>query len=422
MPTRTAVMREDVEGHVSAMELREFEPLEFDDSEAETTAETIESRPSPVPTEWSLDSRFAALVQLAADGTPVAVRALERPFYSIGRGNCKIRIDDPRVSRFHVSLIRVGGRWVAINRTEKRAMQIAGWNLRQKTLERGDAIRIGETWLVYVPAAADAEKGKTAGIQPIELAALKRVETLPSLDEEDETALLVLRSGGREIARTSGRTVMIGAHDSCDATCGGPGAAPFRCFLNWTADGPAVVSLGPPVLCNNRPVSRALLCAGTRLQIDGAEFQIELHGDLQAPARERLSRLRQVPRTVRITAFHGPHRGTDWELAPGRWIMVGRKESCGIAVPKDSRVADVEAEVVAVLESLRDPAMRPIVRLRDVAGGGSTLINRDPVENLGSATIGDVIQFGTPKSVANTALLVHYPLTSDAWLHEREPL
>lgn len=411
-------MQDEADEQISAIGLGGFEPLVFDDSAAESSAETVDSRPTPISAELSIDRRTAALVQLANDGTPVAVRALERPFYSIGRGNCKIRIDDPRVSRFHLSLVRLGTRWVVINRTEKKSMQIGGWNLRQKTLSAGDAIRIGETWLVFVPAANDETVTTEAGMRPAESAALTDVATLGSLDDEHGSALLILRSGSREVARTSGSMLMIGAHDSCSTIVGGPGAAPFRSFISWTTDGPIIVSLGLPILLNGRPVNRALLAAGSRLQIDDTEFRVEVSGSLQAPACARLARIRLASRTAALTSFYGPHQGASWSLTPGQWVTIGRNGSCGIALSKDLRLAGIQVEIVAVMESLRNPQMRPIVRLRQTPGERSTLINRGPFDGTASATIGDVIQFGTPNAVAPTALLLHYPLSSDSWMIE----
>src|SRR4051812_45131809 len=75
---------------------------------------------------------------------------LRRPYYSVGREGTKILLTDPRVSRRHLAVVRVGTDWLVINLSDKR-LRVNGWEVGQKTLRSGDVLRIGHTWLVFCP-------------------------------------------------------------------------------------------------------------------------------------------------------------------------------------------------------------------------------------------------------------------------------
>src|SRR5262249_33215712 len=77
---------------------------------------------------------------------------LQRPYYSVGREGAKIALADPCVSLRHLAVARVGTDWLTINRSYGQRLRVNGWDLIQKTLRHGDAIRIGETWLVFAAA------------------------------------------------------------------------------------------------------------------------------------------------------------------------------------------------------------------------------------------------------------------------------
>jgi len=394
-------------------QIDDYAPLQFDEPPAAAPGDPAgaarnESRERP------LDLAADSLMILSSDNAHAA-HTLMRPYYSIGRGQSKIRLDDPRVSRWHLALVRLGTDWVVINRTENRSMQVGGWNLRQKTLDPADVIGIGETWLVFVPARARSAVELPRGNPATGLAA-----TLPSLNDEDDAALLVLSADVREAARSSGRPLLIGSHSACDVITAGSRGAPFHAFISWLADGPMVNGLGSAVLLNGRPVKRALLSNGDRLKTGDMACTVEIRGDSQLPFRRRQERIRQVPLEVHLTSFYGRHAGRSLPLVPGVWTSIGRAESCDLSVPRDRRVADRQAEIMVDARSLDDSQQRPVLRVRDVSGTGTTLINRKPVAGTQPAAIGDVLQFGRPDDVAGTALIVHYPLASDSWLMEHD--
>ena len=62
-----------------------------------------------------------------------------------------------------------------------------------------------------------------------------------------------------------------------------------------------------------------------------------------------------------------------------------------------------------------DVAFDQLVELVEIKGGVSTLVNRKVIKSTGTATVGDVIQFGSPKQVGRTALLLHYDTALDCW-------
>jgi hypothetical protein len=97
-------------------------------------------------------------------------------------------------------------------------------------------------------------------------------------------------------------------------------------------------------------------------------------------------------------------------VAPSQSASVGRSPESTLPLPAETRLADRQLQ--ALLETRDGP---PAVRLETLDARIPTLVNRKAVDGRGTARPGDVIQFGSREHVLPTAILVHYPLSSDAW-------
>src|SRR5262249_33634517 len=100
----------------------------------------------PQPSVQELDPDMAYLLEVQPAGR-FRPWPLHRPYHSVGRDGAKIALADPRVSRRHLSVARVGPDWLAINRSTRKSMHAGGRRLHQKTLRKGDVLRIGRTYL-----------------------------------------------------------------------------------------------------------------------------------------------------------------------------------------------------------------------------------------------------------------------------------
>ena len=89
---------------------------------------------------------------------------------------------------------------------------------------------------------------------------------------------------------------------------------------------------------------------------------------------------------------------------------LGAGTNLGVA----SGIKTTSAEA-AHLPSKSEGPTHPVVRLREVESARGLLINRRPLAESGTMGLGDVLQFGPPKSVGPTALLLHNDLRLDAW-------
>src|SRR5262245_57092782 len=158
---------------------------------------------------------------------------LRRPYHSVGRDGAKIALTDPRVSRRHLSVARVGPDWLAINRSARKSMHAGGRRLHQKTLRTGDVLRIGRTYLTFAESRSAgsplrAMAGKLHGTQPLPGGHLA---TLGSLDEEASVAHCALHEGGHLLASSDGMPMLIGSHPVCAVVLSGPGVAAFHALL-----------------------------------------------------------------------------------------------------------------------------------------------------------------------------------------------
>jgi pSer/pThr/pTyr-binding forkhead associated (FHA) protein len=222
--------------------------------------------------------------------------------------------------------------------------------------------------------------------------------------------------GTRLLGSSVGQPLLIGSHPVCAVPLTGADVAPFHCLLAWLSAGLHLIDLdsGFGTQLDGKPVRVGFVQDGQRIGVGGHTLTVRVAGDPCGPVVDRLRRRRNTPAAVALTAFYGPHAGQTMLLPPGRPLTVGRADDCDVSLSGEKHLAGRQLELM--LEPLTDDhvAAPPVVlQVRDLAG--TTLINRQPIIGLGTASTGDVLQFGRPDRVASTALLLHYDLTLEAW-------
>jgi pSer/pThr/pTyr-binding forkhead associated (FHA) protein len=371
----------------------------------------------------ALDPALDYLLQLQPGGRFLP-HPMPRPYYSVGREGAKIALADRRVSRRHLAVARVGPNWLAINLSTKR-MRVNGCELRQKTLHAGDVVRLGDTWMVFV---AGTPARPLPPLQPLPgkysraaLAAGSRTAfgfsgSIGSLEEEDSIVQCSVYSGTRLLASSVGQPLLIGSHPLSAVPLAGPGVAPFHCLLTWLSAGLHLIDLdsGWGTQLDGQPIRVGWVTHGQKIRIGGQTLMVRLAGDPCGPMVDRVRRRRNTPAAVALTALYGPHAGQTVRLPPGRPFTLGRADDCDLSLSGERHLAQRQLELM--LEPLADDrAMAPPVVLQVRDRAGTALINRQPVVGVGTASTGDVLQFGRPDRVASTALLLHYDLTLEAW-------
>jgi hypothetical protein len=398
---------------------------------AGTVVETAPSAVPPSEDDSALPSGTAAasprLTEPSVSSDPGSTRAcllelqpggrfhpweLRRPFYSVGRERTKITLTDPHVSRRHLVVVRVGTDWLAINLSDKR-LRVNGWEVRQKTLRSGDVLRIGHTWLVF---RAGRMPRPFAPLRPMAGAPSNQGVTVAVPDAVDtaEFARLTLMAGGRLAGSTGGQPLLVGNHSLCGVSLSGAGVAPFNCLIVWLPDGPHFFDLGGGILLGGAPMNQGRLDDGQTLTFGGQALTVYLVGDPCGPAAERLRLARARTPAVALTVIYGPHLGETALLPPGRAVLLGHAAGADLHLPEAPD--HVPSRLELYLEPSKDEARaRPVVRLREVEPSGGVLINRRPLAERDVMGLGDVLQFGQPKAVGPTALLLHHDLRFDAW-------
>lgn len=186
------------------------------------------------------------------EGMPVQVFQLAEPTVSIGsdpaNGLC---LSDERLSERHAELRHEGGAAVLYDLgspsgTSVNHTPVAG----SRRLSPGDVINLGATELVYRPPSKVSGAG----------------------------GRLVVARGQSEppqIGLATRPDLYIGSSDACDLVVqDDPGVSPQHAHLQRTASGHEIVDLASAtgVLVNGRPVSRAHLRPGDRIQLGATEF------------------------------------------------------------------------------------------------------------------------------------------------------
>ncbi len=70
----------------------------------------------------------------------------------VGRGaDCDIVIPNPQVSRLHARLERAGEGWVILDLESRNGTAVNGEDVKEKVLNAGDVIQIGNASLKYEP-------------------------------------------------------------------------------------------------------------------------------------------------------------------------------------------------------------------------------------------------------------------------------
>lgn len=339
---------------------------------------------------------------------------LTRPFYSIGREGAKISLPDRRVSRRHLSLARVGSDWVVCNRSDKR-MRVNQRELVQRTLRSADVIRIGETWLLFFAGLATTPLRPLRASGPNPGARGGNLATLGSLDQETAPACQVsLLRNGQQVASSTGQPLLLGEHPRCGARLQGAGLASFHALLTWLDDGLHLVDLdsGRGTSLDGQPIRDGVVRDGQQIEMGDQRLTIRLVGDACAPARGERQRLRNAPVAVALTAIYGAHLAETTILPPGRAVRLGRGPDVDMMLAREPLLR--ASHLLLELE-VPVPGSRPVVKLRDLGEQGDVLVNRETLAGSGSASIGDVIQFGKPDRVGPTALLVHHATSQEAW-------
>jgi pSer/pThr/pTyr-binding forkhead associated (FHA) protein len=374
-----------------------------------------EAQPAAVEPGSRLDPAIDYLLQLLPGGE-FRPWELKRPYYSVGREGAKIALADRRVSRRHLAVVRVGPDWLAINLSREKRLRVNGGELRQKTLRSGDALRIGDTWLVF---AAGSPAQLPAPLRPMggryRSATAAPAGTLGSLEEDDDAQCSVY-AGTRLAATSAGRPLLIGSHPLCPVRVQGAGVAALHCLLTWLPAGLHVLDLGggSGTLLDGRPVHEGPVRDGQVLTAGGQALTVRLAGDPCAPGAGQLRRARETPRAVALTVFHGPCNGETVLLPPGRTLRLGRSPEADLCLLGDARISRHHLDLT-LQPAAGDPVALPAVRVHDAGSRSGTVVNRQPVAGEAAATVGDVIQFGSPARVTPTALLLHYDLCLEAW-------
>ncbi|MBI1917421.1 MAG: FHA domain-containing protein [Planctomycetes bacterium] len=396
----------------------DYSELRFDAVPAAPPAPPATPLPAGPFVSSGLDATRDCLLELQPGGR-FRPWELRRPYYSVGREGTKIILTDPHVSRRHLAVVRVGTDWLAINLSDKR-LRVNGWEVQQKTLRSGDVLRLGHTWLVFIagtlprpsaPLRPMAGTGHATGLVPISVGA---AATLDSVDE-DELARFTLLAGGRPAGSTSGQPLLAGGHPICGVPLAGIGVAPFHCLFSWMPDGPHFFDLGGGVLLGGAPMNQGRLHEGHTLTFGGQTLTVCLSGDPCAPAAERLRLARATTPAVSLTVIYGPHLGETAVLPPGHPVVLGHADGADLHLPEDADFVPPRLEMCLEPSKDEEDARTPVVRLRVLEVYRGVVVNRQPLSESGTMRLGDVLQFGPPKAVGPTALLLHNDLRLDAW-------
>ena len=189
---------------------------------ATDAAEPSAGRPPVAEPDGALDPAAAYLLEVQSEGK-FRPWLLRRPYYSVGRDGAKIALADPGVSPRHLAVARVGEDWLVINRSYGQRMRVNGWELCQKTLRHGDAVRIGNTWLVFAAARPPGKAEPPA--------------------EGKAAAQCSLFLDGKPVASSAGEPLLIGRHPLCGVPVAAEKVAALHCLLSWLPDGLHVIDL-----------------------------------------------------------------------------------------------------------------------------------------------------------------------------------
>lgn len=424
-------------GNKITVEPPEESGILFSDSVAEQAPTPRPSRAEAVDS--PLDPKLDYLIEILSDGR-LRPWPLKRPYYSIGRDKAKISLADRAVSRRHLAMTKLGPDWVVMqdSRASKPPM-ISGWSLLQKTLRRGDVIRIGRTSLVFVPGRqtkisdplrplegqlADSlnHKGpfsqqRDDGVDSGNCRSRDLGGTLdPDEDDEDDLTFLQLSQGQQHLATSQGEPILIGCHSLCTTRLDVAGVVPVHCLLNWVPEGVAVLKLGGEVLVDGRPVKiKQLIQNGQTLTIGSANVSVRIDGDPRAPADSRLQEIHNTPVSLALTAFYGTDQGKTSLLPVNQKLMLGTSSRCDLALPKAKDVADKHLALQITAHSVGLETGNDLsVRVQNLSPDSATLLDGSSISGPSAVQVGQIMQFKAPQQ-GNTALVLHYDLASDSW-------
>jgi pSer/pThr/pTyr-binding forkhead associated (FHA) protein len=345
---------------------------------------------------------------------------LTRPYYSIGRERAKIVLPDRHVSRRHLAVAQVGPDWLVINRSE-HGMRINGEALTQKTLRSGDILRIGQTSLVF-DAGKTSSPGKPlrsmAGLLAREprarTAGLRTLET-PE-DDASDAAQVRLLAGQRLAASSTGQPLLLGSHPVCTVRLTGTGIAPVHALLTWLLDGLHLLDLdsGQGTLLDGQPVRDSLVHDGQAITVGEQTLSVRLAGDPCSPALSRASQRRSTPKNLALSVIYGPHTGETVLLPLDRPVRMGSTAEDDLSLPKERLLVNEHLELIVLRDGeKKQPSGQ--VAVHDLHNRGDIHITREKVAGTATATVGDVMQFGTTTPRSLTALFLHYDTRLEAW-------
>ena len=331
----------------------------------------------------------------------------------------------------HATFAQIGSGLVVVDHESRFGTLFHGKRIPQRVLENGDALRLGDTWLVflldpggeYAPLASVLRQDGTSPGPTAPPARFSEESDETRSPTGDPTAMVKLTSPAGVVATSVASPVFIGNHGLCNMRLERGSTGRFHAVVSWDSEtapgggGPTgtggvfVEDLhsGHGTLHNGEPVRRAQLHDGDTLEVGGHRISVALKGDVCRQS-EALGHAVIAPGGLAITCIEGPAAGATYALSEARdEVVLGKGDACDFALECDE-VSRRHAAICWTSAKGTDGHYRPVLAVRDMGSTNGTPLRGKRLPAWQDARVGpgDVIRLS--EGTDHCDLLVHYGL------------
>jgi serine/threonine protein kinase/pSer/pThr/pTyr-binding forkhead associated (FHA) protein len=348
---------------------------------------------------WDPASKTPSLLELGPRAKLLSW-TLERSHYTVGRDTqMRIRLKDSAVAGYQLFLVRLGNRWLALNRQPGTVVEFNGWKADQRLLKPGDLIHVGATWLAFAgPAGTQVSATPIPGRWPDRVGpAMQTIRSGGSAStsiQSPRTTIAVLElPDGREFT-SRGEALRIGSSPLCDVRIADPSVLPVHALIAWQLDGLHLINVSGTTLTlgDGRHVTDHTLAVGDAFRIGESLVHFRMDGDPTAPGRLRAADELTNPPRMALTIAAGPQKGQSGTLPTGEPATLGRHSECDYCIASDPYMSRRHLELTARAGT---------VEVKDLGSRHGFAIGQTNHTDTAQARIGDVIRVG------QSYLLVH---------------
>ena len=315
------------------------------------------------------------------NGTVDQVEIGEECILKIGKSeDCDVVLDDPVISDYQVSIIRVGDEAIFMDCGTHDVVQFNGVKRRQLIMptESRVIMKIGSTWIVYVGIDYHVYDETDSVL-------LRR--SLFTASDESLGDILIQYMDKEWYSNES--PILIGSHNTCDFRIDGADVKPLHAIIYFTPDGLFIEDLThgkPGIQVNGSPsIGIRPITEDITITLSGMELPLYVYDDIKGQCQKLFTGLNRTP-PLMLRDLQDPNTPLI-ELPESRQkLSVGREHGCNIMLDHTSI-----SRKHAFLQ-----AREKCLHIMDNQSSNKTHINLQPIDKS-TAIPGDIVGFGSSK-------------------------